>query len=88
VSLLAPSRLLLFPSELLQDSYKKDYEPLLNLTGAMSRCSREKVLIFTQKRELDEQTGGKNVYNWGKGGKLFEQLLNTFSVPSQAPSLG
>ncbi len=29
---------------------KKDDEPLLNLTGAMSRCSREKVLMCTQKR--------------------------------------
>jgi hypothetical protein len=28
-------------------SYKKDDEPLLNLTVAMSRCSREKVLIYT-----------------------------------------
>jgi hypothetical protein len=35
------------------DSYKKDDEPLLNLTGAMSRCSREKVLMCTQKRELE-----------------------------------
>ncbi len=34
-------------------SYKKDDEPLLNLTGAMSRCSREKVLVCTQKRELE-----------------------------------
>jgi hypothetical protein len=34
-------------------SYKKDDEPLLNLTGAMSRCSREKVLMCTQKRELE-----------------------------------
>ncbi len=33
-------------------SYKKDDESLLNLTGAMSRCSREKVLICTQKRDL------------------------------------
>jgi len=33
-------------------SYKKDDEPLLNLTGAMSRCSREKVLMYT-KRELE-----------------------------------
>jgi hypothetical protein len=34
-------------------SYKKDDEPLLNLTGDMSRCSREKVLMcYTQKREL------------------------------------
>jgi hypothetical protein len=33
-------------------SYKKDDEPLLNLTGAMSRCSREKVLMCTQKRKL------------------------------------
>ncbi len=32
-------------------SYKKDGEPLLNLTGAMSRCSREKKC--TQKRELE-----------------------------------
>ncbi len=32
-------------------SYKKDDEPLLNLTGAMSRCSREKVLLCTQKTE-------------------------------------
>jgi hypothetical protein len=34
-------------------SYKKDDEPLLNLTGARSRCSREKVLICTDKRELE-----------------------------------
>jgi hypothetical protein len=34
-------------------SYKKDEEPLLNLTGGMSLCSREKVLIYTQKRELE-----------------------------------
>ncbi len=33
--------------------YKKNYEPLLNLTGAMSRSSREKVLMCTQKRELE-----------------------------------
>ncbi len=34
-------------------SYKNDDEPLLNLTGAMSRCSREKMLMCTQKRELE-----------------------------------
>jgi hypothetical protein len=34
-------------------SYKKDVEPLLDLTGAMHRYSREKVLICTQKRELE-----------------------------------
>jgi hypothetical protein len=34
-------------------SYKKDDVPLLNLTGAMSRCSREKVLMCTQKKELE-----------------------------------
>ncbi len=34
-------------------SYKKDDEPLLNLPGAMSHCSREKVLMCTQKRELE-----------------------------------
>jgi hypothetical protein len=34
-------------------SYKKDDKSLLNLTGAMSRCSREKVLICTQKREIE-----------------------------------
>jgi MFS family permease len=32
---------------------KKDDELLLNLTGTMSRCSREKVLICAQKRELE-----------------------------------
>ncbi len=32
---------------------KKDDEPLLILTEAMSHCSREKVLMCTQKRELD-----------------------------------
>ncbi len=32
---------------------KKDDEPLPNLTGAMRRTSREKVLICTQKRELE-----------------------------------
>ncbi len=32
---------------------KTDDEPLLNLAGAMVRCSREKVLICTQKRELE-----------------------------------
>jgi hypothetical protein len=35
-------------------SYKKDDQPLLlMLTGAMCRCSREKVLKRTQKRELE-----------------------------------
>ncbi len=34
-------------------SYKKDDEPLLNLTGALSCCSREKVLMCAQKRELE-----------------------------------
>jgi hypothetical protein len=32
---------------------KKDDEPLLNLTGAMRRCSREKVIMCTQTRELE-----------------------------------
>jgi hypothetical protein len=36
-------------------SYKKDDEPLLYLTGAMSRCSREKVLICTPKREFESR---------------------------------
>jgi hypothetical protein len=34
-------------------SYKKGDEPLLNLTAALSRCSRQKVLMCTQKRELE-----------------------------------
>ncbi len=33
-------------------SYKTDDEPLLNLTGAMSHCSREGIMC-TQKRELE-----------------------------------
>ncbi len=32
---------------------KKEDETLLNLTGAMNRCSREKVLVCAQKRELE-----------------------------------
>jgi hypothetical protein len=32
---------------------KKMINPLLNSTGAISRCSREKVLMCTQKRELE-----------------------------------
>jgi hypothetical protein len=34
---------------------KKDDEPLLNLTGAMSRCSRAKVLMCTQQREQESR---------------------------------
>ncbi len=83
-------------------SYKKDDEPLLILTGAMS-SSREKVLLCTENtgvllctrwtkvllctRWTKQGVGGK-VYNQGKCGKLIEQLLSTFSAPSQAPSLG
>ncbi len=59
-------------------SYKKDDKPLLNFTGSMSSCSREMVLLCTEKRELeshfkiqrvwcvlDEQNRGleENVYN-------------------------
>ncbi len=32
-------------------SYEKDDEPLLNLTGTMSSCSREKVLLCTYTKE-------------------------------------
>ncbi len=32
-------------------SYKKDYEPLLNLAEVMRRCSREKVLMCTEKKK-------------------------------------
>jgi hypothetical protein len=38
-------------------SYKKDYEPLLNLTEAMSSCSREKVLLCTQKSPVSKYRG-------------------------------
>ncbi len=69
-------------------SYKKDDEPLLNLTGAMSRCSSEKVLMCTQKRELEfsaysmNKTGGRrkmlitraNAASW----------LSSSSAPSQS----
>ncbi len=34
-------------------SYKKEDEPLLNLTAAISSCWREMVLMCTQKRELE-----------------------------------
>jgi hypothetical protein len=51
-------------------SYKKDFEPLLDFTGAMSSCSREKILFVPEEGTraptlkgglvysiLDEQTG-------------------------------
>ncbi len=37
-------------------------EPLLNLTRTMSRCSREKVLMYKQKRELESRVSSK--YRW------------------------
>jgi hypothetical protein len=39
-----------YPSLNRTRSYKKDDEPLLNLTGAMSRCSRENVLMCTHSK--------------------------------------
>ncbi len=72
----------------------------------MIRCSREKILMYTQKRELYIESPlykyrGFSVYSTNKTGvrtKMFitranaasviEQLLSTFSIPSQAPSLG
>ncbi len=49
-------------------SYNKDYEPLFNLTGAMSSFSREKVLLCTQKRELESLSKyrGFGVYSMNK----------------------
>ncbi len=39
---------------------KKFDEPLLSLTGAMRNCSREKVVLCTQNREVESPllTGG------------------------------
>jgi hypothetical protein len=66
-------------------SYKKDDEPLLSLTGAMSRCSGEKVLLCTQKRELESplysKYRGLNVYSMNKTGrrKMFITRANSAS---------
>jgi hypothetical protein len=46
--------------------YKKDTVPLLNLTGGMSRCSREKGLMRTQKRELESP-----LYKYYRGFSVF-----------------
>jgi hypothetical protein len=71
---------------------KKDDKLLLNLTGTMSRFSKEKVLMGKYRGfsvfSMNKTRGRRNVYNKGKCGKLIEQLLSTFSVPSQAPSSG
>ncbi len=54
-------------------SYKTDDEPLLNLKGAMSRCSREgDYVLCTQKRELESPLYSKyrgfSVYSMNKTG--------------------
>ncbi len=52
-------------------SYKKDDEPLLNLTGAKSRCSREKIFMCTQKKAQEVpsvNTGGFLCTRWTKQG--------------------
>ncbi len=56
----------------------------------MSRCSREKVLMCKQKRELESTSKyrGSSVYCAGKCGKLFDQLLSTFSVTFSSPFFG
>ncbi len=46
-------------------SYKKDDEPLLNLTGALSCCSREKVLMCMYTKE------GTRVSSLNTGGLVY-----------------
>jgi hypothetical protein len=54
---------------------KKFDKPLFNLAGAMRRCSREKVLMCTEKKKPLFQYRGFSVYSFNKtgdiGGKCF-----------------
>jgi hypothetical protein len=66
--------------------YKKDDEALLNLTGAMSRCSREKVLMCTVHRRGNSSPLSKyrgfSVYSMNITGgrrKMFKTRANAAS---------